>query len=82
MNRKEIYAQIVKLNLQAKVVEKYGKNYTNCKTEDLKAIVVNTTKKVVKKTTCCSDKKMKALLDILQKKHLLLASEIETIVNA
>ena len=82
MNRKDLYAQIVKLNLQSKAVEKYGKNYTNCKTSELQNLVENATKKVVKRTSCCSDTKMKTLLEVLRKKHLLLDSEIETILKS
>lgn len=82
MNRKELYAQIVKLNLQSKVVEKYGKNYTNCKTDELRTIVENATKKEIKKPVCCSDNKMRVLLDILKKKHILLSSEVEAVLKA
>ena len=39
LDRIELYKQITKLNLKKKCVEKYGKNYTNCKTEQLQELV-------------------------------------------
>ena len=93
MRRKELYAQIVKLNLQNKVKEKYGVNYTNCRNEELVAVIdaaknVNKTKanksvKVVKaEKACCIDKKFDTLVHILKERHLLLASDVEKIMNA
>ena len=86
MSRKELYAQIVKLNLQGKVKEKYGVNYTNCKSAELLA-VINKTLEVNKKTkTKCSvptnNKKFETLVNILKERHLLLKSDVEKIMNA
>lgn len=93
MRRKELYAQIVKLNLQDKVKEKYGVNYTNCKNEELIAVIdaaknIDKTKakkpaKIVKvEKACCADKKFDTLVHILKERHLLLASDVEKIMNA
>ena len=93
MRRKELYAQIVKLNLQNKVKEKYGVNYTNCKNEELEA-VINTAKNIKKteakksassvktKKVCCADNKFNTLVHILKERHLLLTSDVEKIMNA
>lgn len=93
MKRKELYAQIVKLNLQDKVKEKYGVNYTNCKNDELITVIASTkyvnkgvTKKPAKaaesKNTCCADKKFNTLVNILKERHLLLPSDVEKIMNA
>lgn len=89
MRRKELYAQIVKLNLQDKVKEKYGVNYTNCRNEELMEVIAaanNKAKKSVKdvkvEKTCCADKKFDTLVHILKERHLLLASDVEKIMNA
>lgn len=93
MRRKELYAEIVKLNLQDKVKEKYGVNYTNCRNEELMEVIaaannINKTKakKPVKdvkvEKACCADKKFDTLVHILKERHLLLASDVEKIMNA
>lgn len=93
MRRKELYAQIVKLNLQDKVKEKYGVNYTNCRNEELIAVIdaaKNIDKTKAKKPAkvltaekvCCGDKKFDTLVHILKERHLLLASDVEKIMNA
>lgn len=92
MRRKELYAQIVKLNLQNKVKEKYGVNYTNCKNDELITVIATaTTKKekaakptkLVKESKgCCADDKFTTLVHILKERHLLLASDVEKIMNA
>lgn len=93
MRRKELYAQIVKLNLQNKVKEKYGVNYTNCKNEELITVIdaVKNTKKIEAKKpvntakvnkVCCADDKFTTLVHILKERHLLLPSDVEKIMNA
>lgn len=90
MSRKELYAQIVKLNLQGKVKEKWGTNYTNCKNAELLEVInshcaTNKAKSVKAKTsTECpksSDKKFETLVNILKERHLLLQSDVEKIMN-
>jgi hypothetical protein len=91
MRRKELYAQIVKLNLQNKVKEKYGVNYTNCKNEELITVIdaVKNTNKAKKPVNtakvnkvCCADDKFTTLVHILKERHLLLPSDVEKIMNA
>lgn len=39
MNRSEIYTKIKEMNLQSECVERFGKNYTMCKTADLISLI-------------------------------------------
>lgn len=43
MNRKELYAQVTKFNLQDKIKEVFKKNYTNLSNIDLEKAVSNFT---------------------------------------
>lgn len=56
MTRSEAYTKIKQMNLQKKCVEKYGKNYTQCKTEDLVKIIkeCNLEMPQEEKTHCCN----------------------------
>lgn len=51
MDRKEMYEVIRGKNLQKVVIAKYGKNFTQCKTHELLAIIEEEENK--KKDTCC-----------------------------
>lgn len=53
MSRAEAYAEIKRLGLQSACVEKFGRNFTQCTTDNLIKLVANATatKKVTKKTT-------------------------------
>lgn len=51
MDRKEMYELIRGKNLQKAVIDKYGKNFTQCKTHELLAIIEEEENK--KKATCC-----------------------------
>lgn len=51
MDRKEMYEVIRGKNLQKAVIAKYGKNFTQCKTHELLAIIEEEKNK--KKDTCC-----------------------------
>jgi hypothetical protein len=89
MSRKELYAQIVKLNLQDKVKEKWGTNYTNCKNAELLEVInvaIIKTKsaraKAVTESPKCSCKRLETLVNILKERHLLLQSDVEKIMNA
>lgn len=72
MERKEAYEQIKKLGLQEECKKKFGKNFTQCKTSELEAVIkafkvrvgtkIKTTKKSTRpintKNECeCGDKK-------------------------
>lgn len=53
MSRAEAYAEIKRLGLQAECMAKFGRNFTQCTTDNLIKLVANATapKKVTKKTT-------------------------------
>ena len=51
MDRKEAYEQIKKLNLQEECKKKYGKNFTQCKTNELEYIIDSFNKNKVKAVT-------------------------------
>ena len=93
MERKEAYEQIKKLGLQEECKKKYGKNFTQCKTNELEAVInaakvkvgtkVKTTKaapKTVTKTEESKDSFYK-LLAILRKRHILLESDFKEILG-
>ena len=94
MNRKELYAKVIDLNLKETVKKMYGDNYTRVSNADLEAVVIKAMDKakkvkpvpkpkpfVARPTTgnaaCKSSKdKLTKLVELLQKKHILLASEV------
>lgn len=51
MERKEAYEQIKKLGLQEKCKAQFGKNFTQCKTNELEYIIDNFNKNKVKAVT-------------------------------
>lgn len=53
MSRAEAYAEIKRLGLQSACVAKFGRNFTQCSTDNLNQLIANATapKKVTKKTT-------------------------------
>ena len=90
MNRKELYAKVKEFNLQEKIKNKYGDNYTRVGNEILEEAInayINSSKIPLKKETpstsvnntiehsCKCDK----LIEVLKKKHILLNSEIDYI---
>ena len=93
MERKEAYEQIKKLGLQGECQKKYGKNFTQCKTNELEAVIkaakvgvgaeVKTTKTTTKNTTKTEEPKdaFYKLLAILRKRHILLESDIKEILG-
>lgn len=92
MERKEAYAKIKELNLQEECKKKYGKNFTQCKTNELKHIIDSakiSCSKSVKKKECecgCGDKKdlktaFKELLEILGSRHILSHAEVNMLLG-
>lgn len=79
MNRKQLYNEITSLGLQEEVKSRYGKNYTQCSNEQLNAIIVDVHNSMSTEIDSCSFKK---LVDILEKKKILLKSEVNAIMNA
>ena len=93
MERKEAYEQIKKLGLQEECKKKFGKNFTQCKTNELEVIIrvakvgvgtkVKTTKAASKTTIKIGEPKdsFYKLLAILRKRHILLESDIKEILG-
>ena len=78
-SRKELYAAIKAAKLEKKVCEQYGKNYTNCSSSQLKGILDKYTKVSTKENIKCKNiynEKLDKLIELLAKKHILLASEV------
>ena len=93
MERKEAYEQIKKLGLQEECKKEFGKNFTQCKTSELEAIInaakirnkakVKYTKATTKTDTKTEEPKdsFNQLLAILGKRHILLESDIKEILG-
>lgn len=95
MSRKELYDKVRELCLQETILKKYGKNFTQCSNADLEAVVLSKSTKIVTttvlkeeetvnpiKTGSSIDNKFNKLVEILGKKRILLASELDAINNA
>ena len=93
MERKEAYEQIKKLGLQEECKRQFGKNFTQCKTSELEAVIkafkvgvgtkVKTTKAASKNTIKIGEPKgsFNKLLDILMRRHLLLEADVNEILG-
>ena len=93
MERKEAYEQIKKLGLQEECKKKFGKNFTQCKTSELEAVIkafkvgvgtkVKTTKAASKTTIKIEEPKdsFYNLRDILMRRHLLLEADVNEILG-
>ena len=93
MERKEAYEQIKKLGLQEECKKMYSKNFTQCKTSELEAVIkafkvgvgtkVKTTKAASKTTIKIEEPKdsFSKLLDILMRRHLLLEADVNEILG-
>ena len=93
MERKEAYEQIKKLGLQEECKKQFGKNFTQCKTNELEAVIKankvedGTKVKANKATTefAATTEEPKdcfyKLLAILRKRHILLESDIKEILG-
>ena len=93
MERKEAYEQIKKLGLQEECKKQFGKNFTQCKTSELEAVIkaakvkvgtkVKTTKAAPKTVTKTEEPKdsFNKLLAILKKRHILLESDVKEILG-
>ena len=93
MERKEAYAQIKKLGLQEECKKKFGKNFTQCKTSELEAVIkafkvgvgtkVKTTKAASKTTIKIGESgdSFSKLLDILMRRHLLVEADVNEILG-
>ena len=92
MERKEAYEQIKKLGLQEECKKQFGKNFTECKTNELEDIINAYKAKIkaqngesasTKNTTKVEEPKdsFNKLLAILRKRHILLESDIKEILG-
>ena len=93
MERKEVYEQIKKLGLQEECKKQFGKNFTQCKTNELEAVIkaakvgvgaeVKATKTTTEAVTNTEEPKdcFYKLLAILRKRHILLESDIKEILG-
>ena len=93
MERKEAYEQIKKLGLQEECKKQFGKNFTQCKTNELEAVIktvkvgvgaeVKATKATNEFAATTEDPKdvFYKLLAILRKRHILLESDIKEILG-
>ena len=92
MERKEAYEQIKKLGLQEECKKKYGKNFTQCKTNELEVIISAAKKKeefkvetedVIKATdnTGVLKESFIKLLITLKKRHILLEADVKEILG-
>ena len=89
MERKETYEQIKKLGLQEECKKKFGKNFTQCKTSELEAVIkaakvgVGAEVKTTKATTKTEEpnNSFYKLLAILRKRHILLESDVKEILG-
>ena len=93
MNRKELYAKVKELNLQEKIKEQFGENYTRVSNAELALIIASYNKvekpksetkvsisKVAKESTVATESsKCDKLIEVLKKKHILLNSEVDYI---
>ena len=93
MNRKELYAKVKELNLQEKIKEQFGENYTRVSNAELAFIIASYKKvekpksetkvsisTVAKKSTVATKScKCDKLIEVLKKKHILLNSEVDYI---
>ena len=93
MNRKELYAKVKELNLQEKMKEKFGENYTRVSNAELAFIIASYNKvekpksetkvstSIVAKESTIATKSCKCdkLIEVLKKKHILLNSEVDYI---
>ena len=93
MERKEAYEQIKKLGLQEECKKQFGKNFTQCKTNELEAVIkvakvkvgtkVKTTKAAPKTVTKTEEPKdsFNKLLTILRNRHILLEADVKEILG-
>lgn len=77
MSRADLYLQVQELGIKEKVKEVYGRNYTNCTSPQLEAIIrdymLEKPKIETKKVEV--DRYIDKLIEVLEKKHILLPSE-------
>lgn len=86
MTRKELYSEIYQLNLQSEIKQTTGKNFTqvsNSILEDIVKLAKMATEEALKpKTgTIVYHNGLTELVKLLEKKHILLPSEVKMILG-
>jgi hypothetical protein len=81
LDRKQLYNDIINLNLRDEVKSTYGKNYTVCSNEQLKA-VLDKAVAALEPVSAVGASPFNKLVEILAKKKILLKSEVDAIKKA
>lgn len=85
MDRKVLYSKIRKYKLEDEIKKVYGKNFTQVKSDELEVLISrHESQEVVptkKEKTECTDCITKRLVEVLQKKRILLNSEVDYILG-
>ena len=79
MNRKELYNEIVSLGLQEETKNRYGKNYTQCTNSQLQTLVDEVKKDFETVPAQMHCNLIYNLIEVLERKKILLKSEIQEI---
>lgn len=79
-NRKELYVEIKKLQLENEVKELFGRNFTQVSSAALNDVITNKTAKKPEKETK-KITRLDKLVEVLGKKRILLKSELDYILN-
>ena len=81
MDRKELYERIKSNNLEEKIKKEFGRNFTQVSSKDLEKVVVAAEAAKVRKPVKHNCDTTKKLVEILQKKRILLNSEVDYILG-
>lgn len=77
MTRKELYAEVIKYNLQSSIKDALNKSYTNCTNEELFNFITKSTNSNYKSLSS----QVQRLVYILYNKKLLTKKELESILK-
>lgn len=77
MTRKELYAEVIKYNLQSSIKDALNKSYTNCTNEELFNFITKSTNYNYKSLSS----QVQRLVHILYNKKLLTKKELESILK-
>lgn len=77
MTRKELYAEVIKYNLQSSIKDALNKSYTNCTNEELFNFITKSTNSNYKSLSS----QVQRLVHILYNKKLLTKKELESILK-
>lgn len=81
MDRKELYKIIKNNNLEEKIKKEFGRNFTQVSSKDLEKVVVTVKVTEVHKPVKPNCDMTKKLVEVLQKKRILLKSEVDYILG-